>query len=110
MTEPAGTVTGQSGPGEAQRPRSRRRRRRYHSGEVVAAYLCLAPSAVIFAGFMYYPLYRLFVEATHQSNSFGTKSRYVGWGNITEVLTGEDFLDSSAHAKRRQPIRQTTQV
>lgn len=78
-------------------PKPKRRRRRYHAGEVFAAYACLAPSAVIFAVFMYYPLYRLFVEATHQSNSFGTKSRYVGFGNIGDVLTGSDFMSGLGH-------------
>lgn len=65
--------------------------------EALVAYACLAPSLVIFAVFMYYPLYRLFVEATHQSNSFGTKSRYVGFGNITSVLGGSDFLAGLGH-------------
>lgn len=74
-----------------------RRRHRYHGRDVLAAYLCLAPSVVIFVAFMYYPLYRLFVEATHQSNSFGTKTRYVGWSAIGDVLTGSDFLSGLWH-------------
>lgn len=81
----------------AERASRPRRRPRYHAGEVAAAYLCLAPSVIIFVAFMYYPLYQLFVEATHQSNSFGTKSRYVGFGNITDVLGGSDFMSGLGH-------------
>lgn len=91
--EAAGLVADEVSP-----PRRRRRRReRYHGGEIAAAYLCLLPSAVIFVVFMYYPFYRLFVEATHQSNSFGTKTRYVGWGAMWDELTGSDFMSGLGH-------------
>ncbi len=46
---------------------------------------------------MYYPLYRLYVEGTHQSNSFGTRTRYVGVGHIWDVLTGSDFSSGLGH-------------
>ncbi len=72
-------------------------RRRYRASETLVAYACLMPSIIVFGAFMYYPLYRLFVEATHQSNAFGTKSRYVGFGNIADVLTGGDFLSGLGH-------------
>jgi len=96
MTAPVAVATADTALADAPKPK-RRRRRRYHAGEVLAAYACLAPSAVIFAVFMYYPLYQLFVEATHQSNSFGTKSRYVGFGNIGDVLGGSDFMSGLGH-------------
>lgn len=72
-------------------------RRRLHLGESVAALACLAPSLVIFAIFSYYPLAQLFDLATHKSNSFGTKSRYVGFSQITETLTGSEFLSGLGH-------------
>lgn len=75
----------------------RRRRRHYHLRDVLAAYACLAPSAVIFAVFMYYPLYRLFYEGARQSNSFGTRTRFVGYGHIWQVLTGSDFQSGLGH-------------
>lgn len=78
-------------------PKRRGRRRRYRPGEMLAAFLCLLPSAVVFVVFMYYPLYQLFVEASHQSNSFGTKRRYVGYSNIGDVLTGSEFLEGLEH-------------
>jgi sn-glycerol 3-phosphate transport system permease protein len=75
----------------------KRRRARYHPGEVLAAYLCLAPSLVVFAAFAYYPLYQLFVESTHQSNAFGTRTRYVGFGQLGDVLTGSEFSSGLGH-------------
>ena len=74
-----------------------RRRAKYHPGEVLAAYLCLAPSLAVFALFAYFPLYRLFVESSHQSNAFGTKTRYVGFGQLGDVLTGSDFSSGLRH-------------
>ena len=81
----------------ATKGRARHRRQRFHPGEVAAAYACLAPSAIVFAFFAYYPLYRLFVDATHQQNAFGTKTRYVGFGSIRSVLTGGDFASGLGH-------------
>ena len=96
MTDPVVVASAETAT-MAKPARKRRRRKHYHLRDVIAAYACLAPSAVIFAVFMYYPLYRLFVESVHQSNSFGTKSRYVGWGQMGDVLTGSDFMDGLKH-------------
>ena len=72
-------------------------RHKYHLGEVLAAYGCLAPSVLIFAVFAYYPLYRLFYEGARQSNSFGTRTRFVGYGHIWQVLRGSDFQSGLGH-------------
>lgn len=53
----------------------------------------LLPSLVIFAAFFFYPLYRLVVLGLHQQNRFGTSSRYVGFDQFRDVLTGTDFTD-----------------
>jgi sn-glycerol 3-phosphate transport system permease protein len=71
------------------RSRPRRRRR----GEAPLAYALIAPTVAILAVFAVYPAYRLFRMALYRPNRFGTGERYVGWGNISEVLTGEQFLD-----------------
>lgn len=72
-------------------------RRKLHLGETFAAVACLAPSLVIFFVFFYYPMVKLVDLATHQSNAFGTKSRYVGFSQIGEVLTGSEFLSGLGH-------------
>jgi sn-glycerol 3-phosphate transport system permease protein len=51
----------------------------------------LAPSAVIFGWFFFYPLYRLFYLGLHQQNRFGTAERYVGWSQFSDVLGGDNF-------------------
>ena len=72
-------------------------RKRYSTTESLAAFACLAPSILIFAVFAYYPLYRLFYVGARQSNSFGTKTRFVGYGQIWNVLTGPDFSGGLGH-------------
>ena len=53
----------------------------------------LVPSAIIFVWFFFYPLYRLFVMGLYQPNRTGTAERYVGWGQYSDVLTGEQFTE-----------------
>ena len=59
--------------------------------EAVLAYALLIPSAIIFAAFFFYPLYRLVYLGLHQQYRTGTAERYVGLSQFTEVLTGEQF-------------------
>jgi sn-glycerol 3-phosphate transport system permease protein len=61
--------------------------------DALLAVALLVPSAVIFAAFFFYPLYRLIHLGLHQQNRFGTGERWVGWSQYADVLTGEDFLD-----------------
>lgn len=70
-------------------PRHINRRRK----DALLGLLFLVPSFLIFATFFFYPLYRLFYLGLHQQNRFGTAERWVGFGQYTEVLGGEDFLD-----------------
>jgi sn-glycerol 3-phosphate transport system permease protein len=53
----------------------------------------LVPSAVIFAWFFFYPLYRLVVMGLHQQNRTGTAERWVGLSQYGDVLTGDQFTD-----------------
>jgi sn-glycerol 3-phosphate transport system permease protein len=61
--------------------------------DITLAAAVLLPSAIIFAAFFFYPLYRLVYLGLHQQNRFGTGERYVGFSQYTDVLTGEEFLD-----------------
>jgi sn-glycerol 3-phosphate transport system permease protein len=53
----------------------------------------LVPSAIIFAWFFFYPLYRLVVMGLHQQNRTGTAERWVGFSQYGDVLTGDQFTD-----------------
>ena len=48
----------------------------------------------VFAVFVFYPFYRLVYLGLHQQNRSGTRERWVGIEQYTEVLTGSDFLDA----------------
>jgi len=61
------------------------------------AAVLLLPSALIFAAFFFYPLYRLVYLGLHQQNRFGTAERWVGWSQFSDVLTGDDFRDGLSH-------------
>jgi sn-glycerol 3-phosphate transport system permease protein len=70
-------------------PRHLSRRLKDH----LLAVVFLAPSAVIFITFFFYPLYRLVYLGLHQQNRFGTAERYVGFSQYTDTLSGDSFLD-----------------
>jgi sn-glycerol 3-phosphate transport system permease protein len=76
----------------------RRALRRYPAGESLAALLCLAPSLAIFGIFYFYPLYRLFILSGQRSNSFGTRTRWVGFSQLGDVLTGSEFRNGIVHS------------
>ncbi len=61
--------------------------------DTVLGLVFLAPSLVVFAAFFFYPLYRLFYLGLHQQNRYGTAERFVGFGQYTEVLGGEELRD-----------------
>jgi len=63
------------------------------------AYAFLLPSLVVFAAFFYYPLSRLIWFATHQQSRFRNRpATYVGFEQIQETLTGNDFTDGLVHS------------
>jgi sn-glycerol 3-phosphate transport system permease protein len=59
--------------------------------EALLGYALLIPSAIIFATFFFYPLYRLVFLGLHKQNRTGTALRYEGLSQFGEVLTGEQF-------------------
>lgn len=65
--------------------------RRGRLREGLLGYALLIPSAVIFATFFFYPLYRLVFLGLHKQNRTGTALRYEGLSQFGEVLTGEQF-------------------
>ena len=63
------------------------------------AYAFLLPSLVVFAAFFYYPLSRLIWFATHQQSRFRNRpATYVGFEQIQETLSGNDFTDGLVHS------------
>lgn len=59
--------------------------------EALLGWALLLPSAVVFAAFVFYPLYRLIDLGLHEQNRFGTAERYVGPSQYVDVLTGDEF-------------------
>jgi sn-glycerol 3-phosphate transport system permease protein len=59
--------------------------------EALLGWGLLLPSAVVFAAFVFYPLYRLVDLGLHEQNRFGTAERYVGPSQFVDVLTGDEF-------------------
>lgn len=53
----------------------------------------LVPSAIIFAWFFFYPLYRLVMMGLYQQNRTGTAERWVGFSQYSDVLTGSQFTE-----------------
>ncbi|MGQ0831993.1 MAG: carbohydrate ABC transporter permease [Microthrixaceae bacterium] len=65
--------------------------RRRGTREAGLAAIFLAPSAVIFSVFFFYPIGRIVYLGLFQQNQTRTKQRYVGLRQYTDVLTGDDF-------------------
>jgi len=73
---------------------ARRARRR----ETGLALLFLLPSMLVFGVFAFYPFVRTFQLGQYRSNYLGTKFRYVGWRQFTEVLGGSNFREGVLHS------------
>jgi sn-glycerol 3-phosphate transport system permease protein len=65
--------------------------------EALLALAVLAPSALIFGTFFFYPLYRLAHLAIYRQNNFGTGERYVGPSQLADTLTGPAFREGLAN-------------
>lgn len=64
---------------------------RRRTRETALATLLLAPSALIFGAFFFYPIGRIVYLGLFQQNQTRTRQRYVGLRPYTDVLTGSDF-------------------
>jgi ABC-type sugar transport system permease subunit len=62
--------------------------------ETLLALLMLAPSIVLFAVFVLYPLVRTFYLGLHQNDFFGGNQVYVGFSQYKDVLESNDFRHS----------------
>ena len=62
------------------------------------AFLFLAPSAVLFAVFFFYPFEQLVLRGLYRNNAQGTNLRYVGWEQYKDVLTGDEFTQGLWHS------------
>jgi len=63
--------------------------------ESLLALAFLAPALAVFAAFFFYPIGRLVFLGLHQQNRTGTRQRWEGFGQFTDVLTSEDFLEGA---------------
>jgi sn-glycerol 3-phosphate transport system permease protein len=78
---------------------SRTRSRGQKTKDALLAYLFLLPALITFAIFAYYPLYRLFFYATHRQSRFRNKPpTYVGFGQLKDTLTSNDFVSGLGHS------------
>ena len=69
------------------------RGRKHRAKDAVVAVAMLAPAALVFATFFFYPLYRLVHLSLHQQNRFGTAERWVGLDNYGSDRVQEEFLE-----------------
>ena len=65
------------------------RSRRAH--RALAGYGLLAPALAVFTAFSFYPLWRVIWLGLHEQNRTGTRQRWVGVSQYTDVLSGEEF-------------------
>jgi ABC-type sugar transport system permease subunit len=68
--------------------------KRRRTKDTVTAMWMLAPSLVVFAAFVFYPLGRAAFLGLHQNDFFGGNRRWVGFSQYVDVATSETFLDS----------------
>lgn len=71
--------------------RMRSGRSRGRDSLVAAAFL--APSALVFVVFFFYPLYRLVHLSVHRQSNAGTAERYVGPSQLVSTLSGNEFRE-----------------
>lgn len=89
-------ATEQVSPGRARLPR-RGRLARYQPSEIGLAALFLLPALIVFGVFYYAPFVKLIGWGRFKAERGGTY-RDVGWGQFTDVLTGEQFREGLLHS------------
>ena len=81
-------------PGGAQRRRLGRKVK-----DALLGYAFLVPALIVFSVFAYYPLSRLFFYATHAQSRFRNRpASWVGAEQLTDTLTGKDFISGLTHS------------
>jgi sn-glycerol 3-phosphate transport system permease protein len=89
VTAPSRSASGAAPPEVRRRGNTPRRRR-----EWPLAYLLLAPSAVLFAVWVFYPLGRTVWLGLYRQDPFGLRRTWVGLDQYREVLSSGDFRHS----------------
>ncbi|MCC5953579.1 MAG: sugar ABC transporter permease [Acidimicrobiia bacterium] len=74
-------------------PSKQSSRRQGRVREALTAYAMLAPSLIVFGVFFFYALYELGRLGFHERNRTGTRERWVGVEQYTDVLGGDAFRD-----------------
>lgn len=69
-----------------------RKKPRFFTPDSTFAYLCLLPSLVALAVFMFYPIGYVFVMAFYKTNMVGDLERFVGWNNFLALFESRKFL------------------
>ncbi len=72
-------------------------RRRTERREALLALVFLAPAFTVFYFFFFRALGRLMHFAIYQQNRTGTAERYVGFGQLADVLSGDEFREGLRH-------------
>ncbi|WP_239696902.1 carbohydrate ABC transporter permease [Paenibacillus oryzisoli] len=62
--------------------------------ETLLGYVFLAPSLVLFAVFLFYPLIQTFYLSLHETDPRGRVASFVGLDNFTAIFTSERFYQS----------------
>lgn len=62
--------------------------------ETILGYVFLFPSLVLFATFLFYPLFQTFYLSMHETDPRGRVAAFVGFDNFTAIFTSERFYQS----------------
>ncbi|OCT12758.1 glycerol-3-phosphate ABC transporter permease [Paenibacillus pectinilyticus] len=62
--------------------------------ETILGYIFLAPSLLLFATFLFYPLFQTFYLSMHETDPRGRVASFVGFDNFTAIFTSERFYQS----------------
>lgn len=68
--------------------------KRHRLRESLTAGGMLAPSLIVFAAFVFYPLARAAFLGLHQNDFFGGNRRWIGFSQYVDIATSETFLES----------------
>ncbi|MCB1030627.1 MAG: sugar ABC transporter permease [Acidimicrobiales bacterium] len=74
-------------------PASTNAPRRRRGRDILLGYALIFPAFLILAVFAFKPLVRLVELSLVKPNRFGTGETYVGWSNIMDILTGDEFKE-----------------
>ncbi|MDI9520947.1 MAG: sugar ABC transporter permease [Bacillota bacterium] len=74
-------------PGAVPLPRKSARKKTFY--ELIEPWLFLLPALVVFAVFLFYPLFKTIYLSTYLTNNYGQAKVFVGLRNYADILTGK---------------------